>query len=87
MNHYMQIDVPHSEYGEGTYFIGDVLQRWLRERGLKWAYCGCSSWGDGYTNGVTNRESTYMIRDMEREDGLAFKIMFPKCRVYITSYE
>jgi hypothetical protein len=79
----MQIIVPHSEYGTCTYFMPDVLQHWLMDRDLQGHYCGGGSWGDGYTNDITNRESSYMVNNMQETDGLAFQIMFPKCKVYV----
>lgn len=78
-----QVNVPHSVYGECEWFIPAELKSWLTGRGLSANYCGGSSWGNGYTNGVSNRESNYMVRDATEQDGLAFKIMFPKCSIYI----
>jgi hypothetical protein len=80
----IQINVPHSEYGACDYFMPKVLADWLKEYGLKYSYAGGGSWGDGYTNGITNKESTYIVRNAKEEDGLAFKINFPKCHVFIS---
>jgi hypothetical protein len=79
----MQINVPHSEYGECSYFMPVDMQKWLVERNLMGHYCGSVSSGDGYTSGVTNRESSYTVKGIKKEDGLVFKIMFPKCKVHI----
>jgi len=81
--HSMQINVPHSVYGECKYWMPKVLGLWLAERKLQYSLCSQSSGGDGTTNGITNVESHYMVCNIEEVDGLAFKIMFPKCGVHI----
>lgn len=77
-----QVDVPHSEYGECDWFMPKVLQDWLMDRGLQGHYGSGSSWGNGYTNGVTNRESMYSVKHAQETDALAFQIQFPKCKVH-----
>jgi hypothetical protein len=79
----MQVGVPHSEYGNHTYFIATPLRDWIVAHGLDNRYCGHGSWGDGTTNGITNHESVYMIDNIQEIDALAFQIMFPKCRVHV----
>lgn len=86
----MQINVPHSEYGNGTHLMADELIDWIRStlalrdgEFVDYHYCGGGSYGDGTTNGVTNRESIYMINNIQETDALAFQIMFPKCRVHV----
>ena len=81
--HSMQIDVPHSVYGKCTYFIPSELNSWLLARNLRYSLCHQSSSGDGFTNGVTNIKSHYMVNNIEEVDGLAFKIMFLACGVHI----
>jgi len=82
----MQIDVPHSVYGLCDYFLPKKIEDWLTKHGLNYSHSGVSSWGDGYTNGISNNESHYVIRYMEKEDGSAFQIMFPDCKVHIFEY-
>lgn len=80
----MQVNVPHSKYGDGTYFIAPVLQEWLAERGLQGRYCSGSSCGDGYTNGVTNKESHYMVNGIkDRETCLMFAIIFSDVKIHV----
>lgn len=79
----MQIDVPCSEYGECTFIMPVILQAWLVKRALRGKFCGTQSWGDGYTNGVTNVTATYMVYNIDEEDASAFKLMFPKCKVHV----
>lgn len=79
----MQITVPHSEYGECQYFMPTILRDWIVAHGLDNQYCGGGSWGDGFTNGITNRTSVYMVRDVQEVDGVAFKLLFPKCDVFV----
>jgi hypothetical protein len=79
----MQIDVPHSEYGECDWFMPTVLSDWLHERNLQSGYCAVISGGNGYTYGVTNKESVYKVEGIEKEDALIFKIMFSKCKVHV----
>jgi len=80
----VQINVPHSEYGACDYFAPKVIEDWLKEHGLNYTFCGGGSWGNGFTNGVTNKESVYILRNVEDTDGLVFKINFPKCKIYIS---
>lgn len=81
----MQVNVPHSKYGDGTYFMATVLQNWLKEHGLHGSYCGGASWGDGTTNGVTNKESHYMVNNLPGEEtSTMFKMVFPECKVHIS---
>lgn len=78
-----QVNVPHSVYGKCDYFIPEILRKWIVEHDINYySYCGGSSGGDGYTNGVTNRESVYSIRNTQETDALAFQIQFPKCKVH-----
>jgi hypothetical protein len=80
----MQLRVPHSIYGPCTYFIPKPLLEWLAENNMKeWGYCGGESWGDGFTNGVNNQTSTYMVYNIQPEDATAFKIHFPNVKIYI----
>ncbi len=79
----MQVDVPHSEYGPVSYFMPLAMREWLKEKGLRYIYCGGGSWGDGYTNGITNATSSYVISNIEKEDSTAFQIIFPKCVVHL----
>ena len=79
-----QINVPHKDYGECDYFAPKVMDAWLREHNLDYGYAGGGSWGDGYTNGITNKESIYMVRNATQEDGLAFRIQFPFAKVHIS---
>jgi hypothetical protein len=78
-----QIDVPHKDYGDCDYFIPKIMYAWLRSQGLKYGYAGGRSSGDGYTNGITNKESVYCVRDAKEEDGLAFQLLFPFAKVHI----
>lgn len=80
----MQVSVPHSEYGPCTYFMPKQLDDWLKQYNLQGSYCGGSSWGNGYTNGITNKESTYMVYNINPGDAIAFQIMFPKCRIHVS---
>lgn len=80
----MQISVPHSEYGPCSYFMPKLMDDWLKKYSLQGSYCGSNSWGDGYTNGVTNKESSYIVHNVELEDSIAFQIMFPKCRLHVS---
>ena len=87
----MQIDVPHSVYGSCTHFMPDELIDWIRAtlmlvegEFVDYRYCGAGSWGDGFTNGITNQESTYMVNNIHEEDATAFRIMFPRCKVHVS---
>jgi hypothetical protein len=79
----MQVTVPHSEYGACQYFMPTILREWIVAHGLDNRYVGGGSWGDGYTNGVTNCESVYLVEDINETDAIAFKLQFPKCRVFM----
>lgn len=86
----MQINVPHSVYGYGRHMMPDALIDWLREmlnkqegEFVNYHFVGFTTSGNGFTDMVTNQESIYMVYDLKEEDGLAFKIQFPKCRVHI----
>lgn len=87
----MQINVPHSVYGSCTHFMPDDLIDWIRstmnlQEGefVDYRYSGGTSGGDGFTNGVTNQETVYMVYKLKEHDGLAFKIQFPKCGVHMS---
>jgi len=79
----LQVDVPHRDYGACDYFIPAVMNDWLQKQGLDARWVGCQSNGDGYTNGITNKESCYLIKDAKKEDGFAFQLLFPRVRVHI----
>jgi hypothetical protein len=78
----MQITVPHSVYDACTYFIPKEIGDWLHSYNLKYGYVGGGSWGNGFTNGVTNQTSNYMVYNIQQGDALAFRIQFPHCKVY-----
>ena len=79
----MQINVPHRDFGECTYFAPEAIEKWIKERGLRISYCGGNSSGNGrHEDGTSNAESTYMVRNIEETDSVVFKIMFPTCKVY-----
>jgi hypothetical protein len=81
----MQLQVPHSIYGACTYFIPIPLLEWLTKNDLKeWGYCGGTSAGNGFTDGVDNRASTYMIYNIKPEDATAFGIQFPHVRIHLS---
>ena len=80
--HSMQLNVPHSVYGACTYFIPTVIREWLSSYGVIAYYCGGNSWGDGFTNGVANSDSTYMVYNIQPYDATAFKIHFPFIKVH-----
>ena len=68
-----QVNVPHKDYGHCDYFIPTVMRDWLHEHNLKnYLYGGQTLSGDGYTNGITNIESCYIVKDATEEDALAF---------------
>ncbi len=79
----MQVTVPHSEYGECQFFIPPVIYNWCAEYGLEYRYVRGISQGSGYTNGVTNCESIYMVDGITETDAIAFKIQFPECKVVV----
>ena len=80
----MQVNVPHSEYGPCEYFMPGILRDWVcGEYRLIYEYCGETSSGDGFTNGITNKESRYMVKNIQEADATAFQIMFPRCKVYL----
>jgi len=78
-----QVDVPHKDYGECDYFIPVKMREWLTEQKLTWGFGGTRSSGDGYTNGITNKESVYSVRDAKEEDALAFQLLFPRTRIHV----
>jgi hypothetical protein len=80
----MQISVPHSEYGPHEYFMPVILQAWVAKYKLNYEYTGGDSWGNGLTNGITNKESTYMIRNIQETDATAFRLRFPQCKVHLS---
>lgn len=80
----IQLGVPHSVYGSTTYFPPKVIDEWLKERNLRGDYVGGHLSGDGFTNGISNAVSNYMITDAHEHDGLALGLRFPECSLYIT---
>ena len=82
--HCMQITVPHSLYGRCTYFAPKKITDWLFGNEINdYGYAGEESWGDGFTNGISNATSTYMVYNIQPEDATAFGIQFPQVRVYL----
>jgi hypothetical protein len=68
----------------------DVLIDWIRTAlGLvfgQWVdynMCGQECWGDGFTDGVSNRTTVYMVRNIKEEDATAFRIQFPECKLFV----
>ena len=82
--HAMQLTVPHSVYGECTYFAPKSVEEWLAGYNLSPQYCGGGSWGDGYTNGVTNHTSTYLVYNIQPDDATAFGIQFPTIKIHLS---
>lgn len=87
----MQINVPHSEYGSCKHMMPDELIDWIRNAMqlqdgyfVNYRYSGGTSSGDGFTNGITNQETIYMVYGLKEQDGLAFKLQFPKCRIHMS---
>lgn len=81
----MQVTVPWSEYGACEYFIPTPLRDWIVAHGLDDRFCGGGSWGNGFdANGITNRTSIYVVDNIQEEDSVAFKLMFPKCEIYVS---
>jgi hypothetical protein len=83
----MQVTVPRAEYGACQYFMPSPMENWLNDKNLKTSMVGRESYGNGYTNGVTNRTTTYMIRNIEATDATAFQLMFPKCKIHLGHYD
>lgn len=79
----MQIAVPHSVYGACEYFMPVVLRTWIIEHSLNYWYISGESWGNGYTDGITNQESVYVVNNIHESDALVFKIQFPKCKINV----
>ena len=80
----MQVNVPHSEYGPCEYFMPKILRDWVHvQNKFPYHYSGGTSGGDGYTNGVINRESIYVVNNIQEEDATVFQILFPKCKVHL----
>lgn len=80
----MQIDVPHSVHGHVSYFMPNGVHTWMKENNLEYSMCGSSSSGDGLTNGISNEKTHYMVRNMQEQDGTAFALLFPECRVHVS---
>jgi hypothetical protein len=82
--HSMQLTVPQSVYGECTYFAPKPISEWLYGNGCEqWGYVGSSAWGNGYTDGVSNATSNYMVYNIHPEDATAFRIQFPQVKVHL----
>ena len=82
--HSMQLNVPHSVYGACSFFMPTKMQEWLRKYNLRADYCGGNSWGNGFTNGVSNVDSTYMVNNIHPDDATAFGIQFPKVKIHLS---
>ena len=83
--HCMQLSVPHSVYGACTYFIPSPIIAWFAQYDIAdWSYCGGNSWGDGFTNGVSNADSTYLVYNIRPEDASAFGIQFPHIKIHLS---
>ena len=80
----MQLTVPHSVYDACTYFAPKPMAEWLSSYKLTAYYCGGESWGNGYTNGVSNQTSTYMVYNIRPEDASAFGIQFPTIKIHLS---
>lgn len=87
----MQLDVPHSVYGRCFHIMPDELIDWIRgTMGLQdgefvnYEFVGETTHGDGFTNGISNRETVYMVYGLKEEDGSAFKLLFPKCKIHMS---
>ncbi len=79
----MQVNVPHSAYGACDYFMPNIMREWVHGLDLDYLYAGNSSSGDGFTNGVSNKMSHYMVNDIQRGDSIAFQIQFPHAKVHL----
>lgn len=82
----MQLTVPHSKFGKCSFFMPEIIRAWICENlgPFDYTHCGENRSGDGYTNGVTNTESVYIIKWLLEEDGTRLKIAFPECRVHMS---
>lgn len=79
----IQLAVPHSVYDSTTYSPPETINEWLKEKGLRGEYVGGHSSGNGYTNGINNSVSIYMIHGAQETDGSALAIQFPECKLHI----
>lgn len=50
---------------------------------VDYSLVGSQTSGNGFTDMVSNQEYIYVIRNLKEEDGLAFKMQFPKCKIYM----
>ena len=79
----IQLAIPHSVYGFSTYSPPGHINQWLEANNLRGEYVGSQLNGDGYTNGVSNMMSVYIIQGAQETDGLALAIQFPECRLHV----
>ena len=84
----MQVSVPASIY-DNQFFMPSEMEMWVSNLGLQYRYAGSSSTVDGYRyiNGVSTKENTYIVDNIDPTDASAFKIQFPDCRVYTRDLE
>lgn len=82
-----QIELKHSRWGSISYFPPKEIDEYFAKLGKQCQFVGGGSWGDGYTNGVANSYSTYMVYDANRDDILLFKILYPDARVHVTEHD
>ena len=81
----MQLTIPHAIYGDADYFGPTPIREWLYKQGhLHWGLVGKTSSGNGYTNGVTNYCSVYMVYNIQPEDATALGLLFPNIGVHLS---
>ena len=78
-----QINIPQSKYGVCPWTLPRKIRDWCSLFGLNEAhYCGNNSSGTGFTNGISNTEYCFIIKNAKETDAIAFRLTFPDCKVY-----
>ncbi len=79
----MQVEIPESMYGKVEWSVPREMNEWFKTKKLNICYAGSHLSGTGYVDGVSTRYYVYRIDRIEQEDGVIFKLLFPKCKVRV----
>ena len=81
----MHLSIPDAVYGRHGFLAPRPIRDWLYANKLSdWSRCGGEQTGDGYTAGVTNRLSMYIVNNIQPEDATAFAFMFPHIKIHLS---
>jgi hypothetical protein len=82
----LQFRIPESVYGPCLYLVPKEISNWFTANGLSYpSYTGSNLSGNGFTDGVSNKEYSYSVYNVHPGDAILFKFEFPHIKVRLAT--